>query len=185
MKKICKVIHLISRFIKSVWNRIVIMPYKKSLCASCGKRVVLGKGSKFTWENVYIGNDVFINEDALFLSTKAKVIIGDHVIFGPRVTVITGNHRIDILGRYISSITDEEKRSEDDEDVIFEGDNWIGANVTILKGVCVGEGAVIAGGAVVTKDVLPYSIVAGVPAKPIGVRFTSDEVGIHKEKLVN
>ena len=47
---------------------------------------------------------------------------------------------------------------------------WIGAGATILKGVDIGEGAVVAAGAVVTKNVAPYSIVAGVPAKKIGER---------------
>ena len=67
-------------------------------------------------------------------------------------------------------ITNDEKRPEDDRDIIFDGDNWIGANSIILKGVVVGVGAVIAAGAVVTKDVPPYSIVGGVPAKVIKMR---------------
>ena len=64
--------------------------------------------------------------------------------------------------------------------MVFEGDNWIGANATILKGVTVGEGAVVAAGAVVTKDVAPYTIVGGVPAKYIGDRFTPEELAQHR-----
>lgn len=183
MKHIVKVVHWIFSFCGRVYNHLILSPYKRALCASCGHSVFIGRGCKFTWENVYIGNDVSINENALFLTTKANVIVGDHVIFGPKVTIITGNHRTDMLGRYMSTINDNEKRVEDDKDVILEGDNWIGANVTVLKGVTIGEGAIIASGAVVTKDVPPYSIVGGVPATVIRERFTKEEIEKHKKML--
>lgn len=57
----------------------------------------------------------------------------------------------------------------------FEGDNWICTNACILKGVTVGKGAVVAAGAVVTKDVPPYSIVAGAPARVIKMRFDEEK----------
>ena len=104
-------------------------------------------------------------------------------MFGPKVTVITGGHRTDIVGRYMSSVTDSEKRPEDDRDIVFEGDNWIGANVTVLRGVKIGKGAVVAAGAVVTKDVPAYSIVGGVPAKVIKNRFSEEDLKRHLEML--
>ena len=116
---------------------------------------------------MHLGNDISINSGAVFLSTKARIIIGDHVIFGPNVTVVTGDHRIDLKEKPISSVTDDEKLLENDEDVVFEGDNWIAANATILKGVVVGKGSVVAAGSVVVKNVPPFSVVGGVPAKVI------------------
>jgi len=68
------------------------------------------------------------------------------------------------------TVTDSEKSPDNDKDVVFEGDNWVGANATILKGVTVGKGSVISAGAVVTHDVPPYAIVGGVPAKVIRMR---------------
>ena len=91
-----------------------------------------------------------IGADTVFLTTRAKIKIKDHVIFGPNVTIVTGDHRIDLVDRFIDTITDRDKLPENDQDVILEGDNWIGANVTILKGVPIGKGAVVAAGAVVT-----------------------------------
>ena len=79
-------------------------------------------------------------------------------------------------------VKDSDKRDSDDQDVVFSGDNWIGANSTILKGVTVGEGAVVAAGALVNKDVPPYAIVGG-PAKVIKMRFTEDEIAEHKKLI--
>ena len=61
-------------------------------------------------------------------------------------------------------------------DTVLEGDNWIGANATILKGVTIGEGAIVASNSLVTKDVPPYSIVGGVPAKVIKYRFEPEMI---------
>ena len=91
-------------------------------------------------------------------------------MFAPAVTVITGGHRTDIVDKYMDEIREEEKRPQDDQDVVFEGDNWIGANAIILKGVTIGRGAVIAAGAIVSKDVAPYTVVGSQVAKEIRKR---------------
>lgn len=121
-------------------------------------------------KNISLGNNVSIGYKNTFYCTRAEIIIGDDVIFGPNVTIITGDHRVDILDKPIAAIKDSEKLPENDQPVIFEGDNWIGADSTILKGVTIGKGAVIAAGSVVTKNVPPLSIVGGVPAKVIKYR---------------
>jgi len=77
-------------------------------------------------------------------------------------------------------VTDEEKLEENDQDIIFEGDNWIGMNVTILKGVTIGKGSIIAAGAIVTKSIPPYSISGGVPAKVLKYRFNKEEIKRHE-----
>lgn len=157
-----------------VFNKFIVQNIHKWMLGSCGKEVTIGKQCDITWENVYAGNDVHIGSGCRFLSTRASIWIGDHVMFGPNVTIITGDHRIDILDKPMTQVTDREKRPEDDQDVIFEGDNWIGANATILKGITICEGAVIAAGAVVTKNVEPYAIYGGVPAKKIRDRFPNE-----------
>lgn len=134
-------------------------------------------------KNLLIGNDVSIGERATIMCTRAKVRIGDHVMFGPNVTIITGGHRTDLVGRYMTTVTNAEKRPEDDRDIVFEGDNWIGANATILRGVTVGRGAIIAAGAVVTKDVTPYSVWGGVPARCLKMRFDADTLQKHISML--
>ncbi|MDD7520577.1 MAG: DapH/DapD/GlmU-related protein [Lachnoclostridium sp.] len=107
--------------------------------------------------------------------------IGRKVIFGPRPTIITGDHRIDVVGKYIMDST--EKLPENDSPVVIEDDVRIGANVTILKGVTIGHGSVVAAGAVVTKSCPPYSIIGGIPAKVLKMRFTPKEIEEHERKV--
>ena len=79
---------------------------------------------------------------------------------------------------YIADVTVEEKFVDGvnvhDQPVVIEDDVWVGANVTILKGVTIGHGSVVAAGAVVTKSCPPYSIIGGVPAKVLRKRFEED-----------
>lgn len=150
----------------------------------CGKDVRLSYDIDIRGNsNIYIGSNVQIGPHALLWTTRAKLIFEDNVLVGPGLTVITGDHRVDIVGKHIIDVTDEEKLPEHDADVIICQGVWIAANVTILKGVTIGEGAVIAAGSVVTKDVEPYSICAGVPCKKIKERFTQEELAKHKRLL--
>ena len=154
------------------FNKVVVVPIKKASLGAHGNAVHFGRQVRFYGiQNVYLGSDVSLGERNILMCTRANIIIGDHVMTGPGVTMITGGHRIDIQGRPMTSITNDEKLPENDQDIIFEGDNWIGANVVILKGVTIGLGAVVAAGAVVTKDVPKYSVVGGVPAKVLKYRF--------------
>lgn len=173
---------LIVRALRKI-KRTIYAPFQRSLLDRHGMNVNFGGWVKGNLENVVVGNNVYFGDNNLFLSSNAKVIIGDNVVFGPNVTVITGDHRTDLVGRTIISVTEKEKRPENDQNVFFMGDNWIGANAIILKGVTIGKGAVIAAGAIVTKDVSPYEIVGGVPAKRIGFRFQEDEIKQHESML--
>lgn len=175
-------IYKVLDFISRAWNKVIVTPIKKAALGGYGKGVVLGRRIRMSGAcNLYIGNNVSIGEDSRFICTRAKIIMGDNIMFGPHVTCITGGHRMDVVGRYMISVT--EKRLEDDRNIVFEGDNWVGANATILRGVTIGEGSVIAAGAVVKKDVPAYSIVGGVPAKVIKMRFTEEEIADHKRIL--
>ena len=158
--------------IEKLFNRCVISKLKKAAFGKCGKHVSVGSRVRISGiNNVECEDYVSIGADCRFLTTRAKIIIKDHVMLAPNVTIITGNHRIDLMDRCMYDVTDNDKRKCDDQNVVLEGDNWIGANTTILKNVHIGRGAVVGAGSVVTKDVLPYSIVGGVPAKVIGKRF--------------
>lgn len=175
----------VSLFPSFLWDMIWSPLWKKKM-KSCGRNVFLRPLSsdiKGLW-NLSVGDDVLIPKGSTFYCTNAELIIGSKVIFGPKPTIITGDHRIDLIGKYIIDVTDDEKLPDQDAPVIIEDDVWCGANVTILKGVTIGRGSVVAAGAVVTKSFPPYSIIGGVPAKLIGMRFTKEEIEEH-ERILN
>lgn len=167
-----------------IWDKIWAPFWKRSM-KSCGKGVYLRPMSCDIkgLANISIGDGTLIPKGSTFYCTRAELRIGNKVIFGPNPTIITGDHRIDIIGKYIIDVTDSEKLPDQDAPVVIEDDCWIGANVTILKGVTIGRGSVIAAGAVVTKSCEPYSIIGGVPAKLIKMRFTPEQIIVHENIL--
>lgn len=133
----------------------------KLILKKCGKKVNIEKGAKFSSE-VELGDYSGIGVNARL---NGKVVIGNYVMMGPNCTCITRNHCFESLELPMAKQGFTETRP-----IIIDNDVWVGANVTILPGVHIGTGSIIGAGAVVTKDVEPYSIVGGVPAKKIGTR---------------
>ncbi|MFI4912712.1 MAG: acyltransferase [Sedimentisphaeraceae bacterium JB056] len=146
-----------------------------------GRNVLFNPFDRFTYKNVSIGSDVCIGFGANFIAQESYIKIGNKVMFGPNVVIRGGNHNTSVIGRYMYDV--HEKRPEDDQPVIIQDDVWVGTNVTILKGVTVGRGAIIAAGSVVNKDVPEYAIVGGVPAKVIKMRWSDGEIKRHEEFL--
>jgi acetyltransferase-like isoleucine patch superfamily enzyme len=107
---------------------------------------------------VAIGRNSRINRDCT-LDIRSGLTIGDNVSISPEVMILGGSHDYnDPTWRYV------------DAPVTIEDHVWIGSRAMILPGVTVGRGAVVAAGSIVTKNVAPMTVVAGVPAKPIAVR---------------
>jgi acetyltransferase-like isoleucine patch superfamily enzyme len=107
-------------------------------------------------KNIQLGRNVFINSGCRF-QDQGGIIIGDGVLIGHNVVLATLNHDVD-----------PQKRSDMHPAPIVIGNNvWIGAQATVLPGVTIGDGAIVAAGAVVNRDVPANVIVGGVPAKII------------------
>lgn len=89
-----------------------------------------------------------------------------------------GEHRLDCISTYPfqAKVLKKEAETQAKGDIIVNDDVWIGDSALILSGVEIGQGAVIAAGAVVTEDVPPYAVVGGVPARVIKYRFTDDVI---------
>lgn len=183
MRKVLQSVYYCANLATRAGYRFTIMPFRKALLKGCGRGVYIGPGANMTYRNVTVEDDVSIGANALFMCTLAEIRIGPHVMFGPGVTMITGGHRTDVIGRVMKSIGNSEKRPEDDRDIVLEGDNWVGAGATILRGVTLGRGSVVGAGAVVTRDVPPHSVVAGVPARVIRQRFPQDDLKEHLRLL--
>lgn len=134
------------------------------------------------FENIYINGRVGIGSHAILSTPNARIVFHGNSSIAHHLTIHTGNHAR-VVGTFVSDITEENKPHGYDHDVIIEKDVWIGANVSILEGVTVGRGATIAASAVVNKDVPPYSIVGGVPAKVIKFYWTVDQILKHESIL--
>lgn len=107
-------------------------------------------------KNIHIGRNVFINSGCHF-QDQGGITLGDGVLIGHNVVLATINHDLDPAN----------KRRNHHGPIAIRDNAWIGSNATILPGVTIGEWAVVAAGAVVTKDVPAYTVVGGVPAKEI------------------
>ena len=105
-----------------------------------------------------IGAHTVINRRCT-LDGRGGLRIGSNVSVSPEVMLITSHH-----------LKDDPTFAVEDKGIVIEDYVWVGCRATILPGVTIGRGAVVAAGAVVTKDVAPYAIVGGVPAKVIGER---------------
>jgi acetyltransferase-like isoleucine patch superfamily enzyme len=139
--------------------------FLKIVGAKVGKRVIFYPGVWIcTGRNLTLGDDVDLAKDVL-ITTDGGVTIGDRVLIGYRTQILSGNHIVPNSTLPIFSAGHEKKP------IVIHKDVWIGANCCILSGVTIGEGAVIAAGAVVTKDIPPFSIYAGIPAKQIKNRL--------------
>ena len=133
--------------------------------------------------NVIIGNHTAIGQNSIINNTT----IGAFTTIGPNFFCGWGIHPIDKLSTspHIYSTNPnwtvaEENLFEEHGTIEIGSDVFIGANVTVLENVVIGDGAVIGAGAVVTKDIPPFAVAVGVPAKVIKQRMTDDQIAAMK-----
>jgi acetyltransferase-like isoleucine patch superfamily enzyme len=174
-----KIISQIILICYKIFRRILMIFFKK-MFKSSGKNIIFNPFDSFSYNNIELGSDIFIGPGANFSSIK-KIKIGNKVLFGPNVTILGGDHNTSQKGKYMFDTKD--KLPENDLDIIIKDDVWIGANVTILKGVTIESGSIIAAGALVNKDVGQNTIFGGVPAKRLKFRFSDIDLEDHLKKI--
>lgn len=136
------------RFCKLGGRFLPVMRWRLA-CLRCGG-IVIGA-------QVYIGDDLIVTE--LLEEREPTVIIGDRVAIAQRVTIVTASDpNYSRLYEHIPPIRGK---------VLIEDDAWIGAGVILLPDITVGRGSIVAAGAVVNRDVPPFTVVGGVPARVI------------------
>jgi acetyltransferase-like isoleucine patch superfamily enzyme len=135
----------------------------------------------------YMAKDVQVSKDLCagpysFIGSGSMigpgVTLGKYSMIGPRVSIVGRDHNYDIPGVPIIFAGRPIYRP-----TVIEDDVWIGCGAILIAGVRVGRGAIVAAGAVVTGDVAPYNIVAGVPAKLIRMRFSDEQMRAHDALL--
>lgn len=172
-----------SGYIWPIFKSILNLSLPKDLCKLAAyycvnhtigrRRIKVGKGTKIhdtvilrQAKNIEIGEGCLINHNNVLQAGKVdgRIKIGNFVHTGANVMIIAFNHAFDT--RDIPTINQDYY----DADVVIEDDVWVGGGSVILAGVTIGRGAIIAAGSVVNKDVSPFTIVGGIPAKLIKER---------------
>ena len=144
---------------------------------NCGDNVTIGAYSSIMPSSYYgrnlgtgltIGNNSNIGRYS-YIGCSGRITIGENVLMGPRVGMFAENHCFKNAGLPIR------EQGIEREIIQIDDDCWIASSVTITAGVTIGRGSVIAAGSVVTKDVPPFSVVAGSPARVIRSRMEPDK----------
>ncbi len=133
--------------------------------SSIRKNTIVAIVAKNKKSGICIGYNTYIGENNNLRAADGIIKIGNNCLISQGVTIITSNHKIEKN----KLIVDQEWKSKSGK-VYIEDDVWIGANAVVLPDVTIHKGAVIAAGAIVTKDVPEYAIVAGNPARIIKYR---------------
>jgi len=160
--------------------RLFILLLFKYKFKKTGKDLYIGKYLFIRPNTVTVGNGVFIGSFT-YLTAK-HIFIDDYSMLAPNVGIIGGDHNFGTIG--IPTIFNG-RGDEEEKEVIIEKDVWVGYGAIIMHGVKLGEGSIIGAGSVVTKDIEPYTIVAGNPAKFIKNRFNSKEECINHSREIN
>lgn len=172
-----------NRFLRAIYvfyNRY--FGYRRSAFGYCDKSVIITPPVELTkLSNIYLYANTDIASNSIISAIHAKFIVKANCAIASGLKVYTGNHAM-IVGKFCTEVTDDFKPEKYDKDVVVENDVWIGANVTLLMGVTVGRGAIIAAGAVVNKDIPPYAIAGGIPAKVLKFKWSIEDI-IEHEKL--
>ncbi len=146
----------------------------------CEDIIKVDKTTRITVAGNDLANSKVFYEE--LTKNDAKLIIGKFCSISTRVSFfLGGNHNVKRISTWLPELNmkyDETRDLLTNGDIIIENDVWIGMNVMIMSGVKIGSGSVIGAGSVISKDVEPYSIVVGNPAKVIKKRFTDDQIDI-------
>jgi len=164
-------------------KRAIMMVIYRPLFAAHGRNFRFDPAGTYSYGTIYVGHDVHLGMRPFLDASRSTIRIGNKVIFGPEVTIRGGNHRTDLVGRFMFDVRDAEKLPENDLGVVIEDDVWIGTRAVVLQGVTIGRGAIVGAGAVVSRSVPPYAIVGGVPARVLKFRWDVDTILRHEEKL--
>ena len=170
----------IVKALKQLRCKLLLAKYQN---ITIGKNSTFGRGTVFYAPgSIRIGDNVYIGK---FCSLETDIEMGNDVLVGSHVGLIGKyDHDYSCVGK---SIKDSPWIGDSNYSfkgkglkIIIKNDVWIGYGSIIVSGVTVGRGAIIAAGSVVLKDVEPYSIVAGNPARMISKRFTEEKIAEHE-----
>jgi acetyltransferase-like isoleucine patch superfamily enzyme len=166
-----KIIFYLVKFVFNVYLRVIKAPVYRIFFKKLGKRPKINLGSQVAspW-NVEIG-DNFIMNTGVVIEGQGGVKIGNNVLFGYNVIILSTAHPYNDVNLPMSLQGAILKNVEIGNDV------WLGANVVVMPGIKIGDGVVVGANSVVTRNIEPYAIYGGVPARLIRSRILSNSDG--------
>ena len=175
-------------YVRALFRYIRIKTVLSKKYITYGEWVYVGKNSRL-WapHHIRLGNYVRLGN---LVHIEANCTIGDYSGLSSRVALIGRlDHDYKTIGvpfnfaSFVGGRAMKGSYRQEEDEVSIEEDVWVGHQSIVLTGVRIRRGTVVAAGSVVVHDTEPYSIVAGVPAKKVGERFTKDEIEIHERKI--
>ena len=141
----------------------------RALLEQAGRRLRVSQGVRINNPSlVSVGDDVYLGDGVQLYAWNERIVIGSNVLIAAGARLITRKHGFADVGRPIAT------QGYDNAPIVIEDDVWIGFQAVILPGVTLGRGSIVGAGAVVTRDVEPYTIVGGVPARLIRRRVPQE-----------
>lgn len=154
----------------STWSRLDSVKrlrgwHYSSLLEHAGKNLRVAQGVRINNPAlVSVGDDCYLGDGVQLYAWNERIVMGDNVLVAAGVRMITRKHGFADIELPIS------EQGYTNTPIVVEDDVWIGFQAIILPGVTIGRGSIVGAGAVVTRDVAPYSVVGGVPARLIRKR---------------
>lgn len=133
-------------------------------------------------QQIYLEEQTNIRYGLNIINSKSeKVIVKKYTVIAPLCTIITNSHCSTVgVPQFILG---ESHINDKSGDVVINEDVWLGANTTLLAGVTIGRGAIVGANALVCKNVPPYALVVGIPARIVGVKFSKEGILKHESIL--
>lgn len=146
-----------------------------------GRASYIGSGSTLATRNMFLDDFTVVQNQNNFISLGGQLEIGKYSVISSGCTIVASSHVLTVgVPFYVST---QYHINDIDSKVIIKEDVWVGAACVLLPGCTIGRGAVVGAGCIVKKNVPPYAVVVGVPAKVIASKFTKEQIIAHERIL--
>ncbi len=157
------------------------LKYRKKYFGAIGDGCIIGDDCNIVPGNMYLGNNVMIQNRVNFVSHEGRLVVKDNSVISTGCIIIPGTH-LPCPG--VSFYQQAKDHIGDESHTITIGEDcWVGAGCILLPKAEIGRGSIVAAGSVVTKQFPPYAVIAGCPAKIIAVKFSRDDIIMHEASI--
>lgn len=173
----------LKKIIEKLRNRDggTIAGYKIKDFGHIGNHCEIGSDCILVPRNMYLDDYIIIQGRNNFISYKGKLIIKKYSVISSSCIIVPSNHVLSIgVPFYLNTISHV---GDEDHTILVNEDVWIGAGCKLLPKSSFGRGCIVGTGSVVTKEVPPYAVVAGCPAKIIAVKFSKEDIIEHEKRI--